>query len=224
MKERPKFDEKKALYAYNHVYIARLLDPLTVKIAKVMYNLGFTPNLTTLITFFLGMFAIFIMLFFQNYMGLVIAAILITLRNIGDTVDGKIARGSGSSSSVGGFLDIITDWIFFHAAFFIAIGFLTDHIIVGFLCVTGYMSREFTRRKFTDYYGIKITETKKAKNLPFLVSLVRKYDLGSSFWLIPIIMIIINPVWIIFAIAIIEYGLLFSELGFDLLLFFKEKR
>ena len=38
----------------------------------------------------------------NNYLGLVIAAILITIRNIGDTIDGKIARGSGIKSSYGG--------------------------------------------------------------------------------------------------------------------------
>jgi len=224
MKTQQKFDEKKALYDYNDVYIARLLDPYTVKIAKVMHNLGFTPNLTTLITFFFGMLSIFMLLLFQNYFGIVFAAILIFLRNIGDTVDGKIARGTGNLSGLGGFLDIITDWLFFHALFFITVGVLTNHLAIGFLCVTGYMSREFTRRKFTEIYGIKITETKTAKKLSGIVSVVRKYDLGSSFWLIPLAMILMPLFWIILFTAVVEYSLLFGEFALDIILFLKNKR
>ena len=221
MKKRPKFDMKKSLYAENSVYISKLLDPYTAHVAKWMYNLGFSANGTTLLTFFLGMAGIASLLIWRTYTGLIAAAILITLRNIGDTVDGKIARGSNSFSALGGFSDLVSDWIIFHAAFFVAIGILTNNIWLGFLCVTGYMSREFTRRKFTKNYGKKITETKEAKKMPMIVSLVRKYDLASAFWIIPFILLI-NPLWIIYAIAIIEYGLLIGELGMDFLLLYKK--
>lgn len=221
MKKKPKFDEKKALYGENPVYISKLLDPYTVKIAKFMYKIGFSANSTTLLTFVLGLSGIAVMLLFRSYAGLIIAAILITLRNIGDTIDGKIARGSDNFTPIGGFADLVSDWIIFHAAFFVAVGILTNHIIVGFLCVTGYMSREFTRRQFTKNYGVKITETKEAKKIPLIVSLARKYDLASAFWIIPFILLI-NPAFIIYAVAVIEYTLLFGELVFDIFLLFKK--
>lgn len=219
MSEKKKFDVKKAVIPDHTMIISKILDPYTAHIAKFLYNIGISANLATILTFILGMSGIAVMILIPNYLGLVIAAVLITLRNIGDTVDGKIARGSDTKSSIGGFLDIFTDWIIFHVAFFVALGFLTNHIVLGFLCVTGYMSREFTRTKFTHFYGTKITETSEAKKIPFIVYIVRRYDIGTAFWIIPIIMLIINPVFILYFIAIIEYSLLFGELGFDLFLF-----
>jgi len=115
---------------------------------------------------------------------------------------------------LGGFADIITDWIFFHAMFFVAIGFLTGHIVIGFLCVVGYMSREFTRTKFTQINKEKITDTQEAKNISGIVSTVRLYDLASWFWIIPFVLLI-EPVWIIYFTVFIEYGLLFGELVFN---------
>lgn len=219
MSEKKKFDVKKAIIPNHTMVISKILDPYTVHIAKFLYNIRISANLATLLTFLLGMSGIAIMILMPNYLGLVIAAVLITLRNIGDTVDGKIARGSDTKSPVGGFLDIVTDWIIFHAAFFVALGFLTGNIVVGFLCVTGYMSREFTRTKFTHFHGKKITETSEAKKIPFVVYIARRYDLGTIFWIIPIMMLIINPVFILYFIAIIEYSLLLGEFAFDLFLF-----
>jgi len=211
---KPKFNLDEATYAYNPVFISRILDPYTAVIAKLMYKVGFTANKTTILTFILGMSGIAVMYFYQSFLGLLIAAILITLRNIGDTVDGKIARGTKTFSALGGYSDIVTDWLFFHAAFFIVLGIITNHVILGFLCVTGYMSREFARRKFTEKFGTKITETSDAKKMPFIVSLVRRYDLASWFWIIPIILLI-NPIWIIYITVFIEYGLLFGELAIN---------
>jgi phosphatidylglycerophosphate synthase len=223
MKNRAEFDLKKSLYGRNSVFISRILDPYTAKIAKFVYNLGLTANNVTLISFLLGMSSIASLFIWRDYDGIIIASILLTLRNIGDTIDGKIARGSGNPTSVGGFSDIIVDWIFFHAAFFVAIGILTDNLLVGFLCVTGYMSREFTRRKFTEKYGVKITETDESKKIPKIVSLIRIYDLGSVFWIIPFVLLINQPVWIIYFIAFAEYSLLLGELIFDYRCFLKKE-
>src|SRR3990167_1884037 len=104
MKKRPEFDVKKAIYPDgNPVYLAGLQDRFTVKIAKFFYDIGFTANLMTLVTFIIAISSILVLLFIRNYTGLVIAAILIFLRNIGDMADGKIARGSNSKSAIGGF-------------------------------------------------------------------------------------------------------------------------
>src|SRR3989344_3564650 len=225
MKKRPKFDVKKAIYPDgNPVYLAGLQDKFTVKVAKFFYELGFTANLMTLTTFILAMSSILVLLLVRSYVGIVIAAILIFLRNIGDMADGKIARGSNSKSSIGGFSDLISDWIIFLPAFFITLGYITNNITIGFLCVIGYMSREFARTKFTYFYGKKITETKEAKKMPLIVSLVRKYDLGSTFILMPLLLVLINPLWIIYAVVIIEYTLLSGELIFDYYCFLKTKK
>ncbi|MAH49322.1 hypothetical protein CMI37_26080 [Candidatus Pacearchaeota archaeon] len=224
MKTKPKFDLKKSISPNNSVYLSKLLDPYTAHIAKFVYNIGLSADLVTLLNFILGMSAVAIIVFVGTYPALVIAAILITLRNIGDTIDGKITRGSGIKSTYGGFSDAVSDWIFFHPAFFIAVGFLTNHIVIGFLCVTGYMSREFTRRIFDKKYGSKATETKESRKISGLVSIVTKYDIANVFWLAPIFLIINQPALIIYAVAIIEYTLLLGEIGFDYVCFFKKQK
>ena len=111
MKKKSKFDSKKALYGENPVYLYGLLDPYTVHIAKWIHDLGFTPNQVTFFNLIIGMGAVALIFFVPTYLSFVIVAILITLRNLGDTIDGKIARGGDMKSPLGGFLDIVTDWI-----------------------------------------------------------------------------------------------------------------
>ena len=224
MKDKKKFDEKKALYGENPVYLSHLLDPYTVKIAKWVYNIGLTPNQVTLINFFLGMLAIVLMFFYPTYTIFVIAAILITIRNIGDTIDGKIARGGDLKSPLGGFLDIITDWIFFHPSFFIVVGYITGNVAIGYLCVIAYMSREFTRTKFTYFHGKKITETEDAKKMSFFVSMARKYDLANVFWIIPVLLLINQPAFIIYFVLAAETILFAGELAVDLRILLRPKK
>lgn len=220
--KKKEFDISKTISKHT-MFFPGLFDPPTAKLAKFFYNLGISANMMTAITFAISILTIIVLVSIRNYTGLVIAAILLFIRNITDGIDGKIARGSGTVSGVGGFADIITDWLFFHAAFFIAIGYITGHIVIGFLCVTGYMSREFARRKFTEKYGIKITETNEAKNSSLIVSIVRRYDLGEVNFLSSIILLL-NPVWIIYTVAVIEYSLLFGELGFDAVCLLRKAR
>lgn len=227
MKKRPKFVLERCIYPNgNPVWLYGLIDPYTAKMAKVLYEkFRLTANKTTILAFILGVISILIMYFYRSFAGLLIAAVLITLRNLADTIDGKIARGTNTLSPLGGYSDIIADWLFFHAAFFIVLGIITNHVLLGALCVIGYMSREFARRKFSENWGMKITETQEAKNIPFIVSLVRKYDLASWFLVIPLFMII-YPVAILYITAIIEYGLLFGELivNFTILIRDNEKK
>lgn len=225
MQKRPKFDLKKCVYKNgNPVYLYGLIDPYTAKMAKFLYEkLHLTANKTTILAFTLGFLGIAVMYFYQTYLGLIITAILITLRNLADTIDGKIARGTNTLSPLGGYSDIVTDWIFFHAAFFIVLGIMTNHLALGFLCVTGYMSREFSRRKFTEKYGTKITETNEAKEMSFIVSLIRKYDLAALFLIIPIVLLI-KPVFILYFTVIVEYGLLFGELSINYRILIKDNQ
>ena len=222
---RAPFDINKTLYADNPCWLfKKIIDPWTPPIAKFLYNIGLSANILTLISFVLGISGIAAMVLFRNYWGLVIAAVLITMRTLGDALDGKIARGSGTATPFGGFLDIIVDWLFFHAAFFIAIGYITGHIWLGFLCVTGYMSREFARTKFTKSYGVKVTETGEAKKIGGIVSLLKKYDIAGVTLLSPILLLLNQAVWIIIIVAIVEYTLMLGELAFDFRLLWKLKQ
>lgn len=225
MKRRPKFELERCVYKDgNPVYLYGLIDPYTAKMAKFLYEkLHLTANKTTILAFTLGFSGIAVMYFYQTYLGLIIAAILITLRNFADTIDGKIARGTNTLSPLGGYSDIVTDWLFFHAAFFIVLGIITNNLTLGFLCVIGYMSREFSRRKFTEKFGTKITETNEAKKMSFIISLVRKYDLAAWFLIIPIVLLI-KPIFIIYFTFIAEYGLLFGELAINFRILIKDNK
>ena len=80
MKKRPEFDVKKAIYPNgNPVYLAGLQDPFTVKVAKFFYDIGFTANLMTFMTFIIAMSSIAVLLLVRSYTGLIIAAILPTI-------------------------------------------------------------------------------------------------------------------------------------------------
>jgi phosphatidylglycerophosphate synthase len=216
MKKRPEFKIERCVYPNgNPVYLYGLIDPYTAKMAEFMYNkLHLTANKTTILAFITGFAALAVMYYYQSFIGILIAAILITIRNFADTIDGKIARGTNTLSPLGGYSDIVSDWIFFHAAFFVVLGFMTNNVVLGFLCVTGYMSREFQRRMFEVKYGKKNAETADAKKISGIVSLVKKYDLAAWFLVLPIILLI-EPVWVLYITFVIEYGLLFAELAFN---------
>mgnify|MGYP001568501768 FL=1 len=222
--KRPEFSLEKCRYENNPVYFSRLIDPYTSHLAKFFYNLRFTGDMITIIGFLIGILGIVIMFYFQNYFALILAAILITIKNIGDTIDGKITRGSGIKSTYGGFTDIVFDWLIFMPLLYLTLGHITGHIYIGFLCIIGYMSREFARRKFQIKYGIKVTETRESEKISRIKSLVTKYDQANAQWLLPFFLLINQPLIFIYAIAIIEYALFFGELGFDYHCFFQKQK
>lgn len=221
---RPKFNIEKCKYGENPVYISKLIDPYTSHLAKFFYYLGLTGDIVTIIGFLIGLTGIIIMFYYQTYLSLIIAAILITIKNLGDTIDGKITRGSEIKSTYGGFTDIVFDWLFFMPLLYLSLGHITGHFFIGFLCIIGYMSREFARRKFQIKYGIKITETKEAEKVNGIRSIVTKYDQANAQWILPIFLFINQPLIFIYAIAIIEYTLFFGELGFDYYCFFQKQK
>ena len=85
------------------------------------------------------------------------------------------------------------------------------------------MSREFTRTKFTYFYGKKITETDEVKKMSFVVSLAKKYDLAAVFLLIPIFLLVNQPAFILYFVLVAEVTLFSAELFLDLRLFLKKK-
>ncbi|MBS3080625.1 CDP-alcohol phosphatidyltransferase family protein [Candidatus Pacearchaeota archaeon] len=218
------FDIEKSYYKDNPVFLSKLLDPYTARLAQYAYNLGLTGDMVTLISFVVGMSGIAIMAYYQTYLSLVIAAILITLKNIGDTMDGKITRGSGIKSTYGGFTDIILDWLIFLPALYLSLGYITGYYYIAFFCIIGYMSREFARRKFQIKYGNKITETEESQKITGIKSIVTKYDQANALWIAPLFLLINQPLLFIYLIAFIEYLLLIGELGFDYYCFFQKQK
>jgi phosphatidylglycerophosphate synthase len=117
-----------------------LIDPPLNGIARFLIGLGATPNLVTALGFGFTLLN-FASLGFAHY-GL--ALVCIALSRLMDGLDGAVARqlhfkDAGShvhtgESDLGGFLDIVSDFIFYAGtAFFFAVGQPQDALFAAFL-------------------------------------------------------------------------------------------
>ena len=111
-----KFNPAKDFYDVSAIWGKR---PALI-IVKWIYSSPITPPQVTILAFFLGIWAAYL-LSMQEYFYLFTSAILIQVKNILDTVDGHLARARNTPSRIGRFLDSITDFII-NLALFIAIG------------------------------------------------------------------------------------------------------
>ena len=91
-------------------WTSALVRPVLHNIAKGLTGLGVTPNQVTVSGFFIGMLAL-PALATQNYL---LALVFIGLNRTMDGLDGALARIQGTTD-VGGFLDIVLDFIFYAA-------------------------------------------------------------------------------------------------------------
>ncbi len=99
-------------------YIRPLIDPPLNAVARVLVRQGMTGNKITLFGFLLGL-CVFALLSLQYY---TMAIIFIILSRLMDGLDGPVARQTGSSD-LGGYLDIVSDFIFYSGTvFFFAVG------------------------------------------------------------------------------------------------------
>ena len=87
---------------------AAAVRPVLQIMASQLNRYGLTPNQVTIAGFFIGTLAL-PALAFQNY---TLALLFICLNRIMDGLDGALARIHGSTD-VGGFLDIVLDFIFY---------------------------------------------------------------------------------------------------------------
>ncbi len=86
-------------------HIEKLTDTLFEKAIPPLARFGFTPNMLTLIGFFLNIGAAF--LFARGKFFL--AGLIVLFANAFDVLDGQLARRSGMVSAFGGFLDSVVD-------------------------------------------------------------------------------------------------------------------
>lgn len=110
--------------------IRPVIDPALNAVARQLAKTGISPNAVTLTGFGIGL-AAFAALFFQNYL---LAAALIALNRISDGLDGALARAEKRVSDLGGFLDIVTDFVFYAGiVFFFTLGQPETALAGGFL-------------------------------------------------------------------------------------------
>ena len=110
--------------------IRPLIDPPLNAAARLLAKTGTSPNTVTIAGFCIGLGA-FAALFFQLYAA---AALLIAVNRIFDGLDGALARAEKRVSDLGGFLDIVTDFIFYAGiVFFFAAGQPETALAAAFL-------------------------------------------------------------------------------------------
>ncbi len=95
------------------------IDPPLNAAGRLMEQKGISANTVTLAGF--GVAGIvFVLLAFQQYFA---AALFICVNRLMDGLDGPVARAHGGGTDLGGFLDIVTDFIFYAGVpFFFALG------------------------------------------------------------------------------------------------------
>jgi CDP-alcohol phosphatidyltransferase len=99
-----------------------LLRPIAGVIVGALYPTQVTPNQVTIASIVVGIVAAGVYLF-GTPTALLIAGLLVTLKDILDSADGQLARAKRQYSRVGRFLDSIGDF-FVDAALFAAIGWV----------------------------------------------------------------------------------------------------
>ncbi|TNE29922.1 MAG: CDP-alcohol phosphatidyltransferase family protein [Alphaproteobacteria bacterium] len=110
--------------------IRPLIDPPLNAAARQLAKTGISPNALTLAGFCFGLGA-FAALAFQSY---TIAALLVAINRVFDGLDGAVARTENRVSDLGGFLDIVTDFIFYAGiVFFFAVGQPETALAAAFL-------------------------------------------------------------------------------------------
>ena len=91
--------------------IRRTIDPALLAIGRRLAALGVSPNGMTLASFAVGMSAALAIALGWTWVGLA----LLLLSRLGDGLDGWIARASDRQSDLGGYLDIVLDFVFYGA-------------------------------------------------------------------------------------------------------------
>jgi phosphatidylglycerophosphate synthase len=110
--------------------IRPLIDPPLNAAARQLAKTGMSPNALTFTGFCFGLCA-FAALAVQAYPA---AALLVAVNRIFDGLDGAVARAENRVSDLGGFLDIVTDFIFYAGiVFFFAVGQPETALAAAFL-------------------------------------------------------------------------------------------
>lgn len=89
-----------------NVYVCR---PIASVIVNSLKDTGITPNQITLLSYLVAMLGAGLLVFWQGYLGLVVAVVVFELSYVLDCADGMLARWRGIQSTPGHLLDFLMD-------------------------------------------------------------------------------------------------------------------
>ena len=116
-----------------------ILKPILTKIAKILIKSGYSSNQITLFGFILGIFCFIFLSFGMIY----IALSFFILNRIFDGIDGTIARHT-KPTDLGGFYDIISDFLIYALLPFGFILFNNDNFLSMSLLLTSFIGTSST--------------------------------------------------------------------------------
>jgi len=116
-----------------------ILKPILTKIAKILIKTGYSSNQITLFGFILGIFCFIFLSFGMIY----IALSFFILNRIFDGIDGTMARHT-KPTDLGGFYDIISDFLIYALLPFGFILFNNDNFLSMSLLLTSFIGTSST--------------------------------------------------------------------------------
>jgi len=143
--------------------VSRYLNrPLSIRVSKLLVRFPITPNIISILSFLLALFAAGLFAFGKNYISLLIGGLITHIASVIDGCDGEIARLKFMRSKYGGWFDAVLDR---YADAFLLFG-LTWHeyminngnliLIIGFMAIIGSFMLSYTADKYDNLMNKRI--------------------------------------------------------------------
>ncbi|MDC3359168.1 CDP-alcohol phosphatidyltransferase family protein [Pseudomonadales bacterium] len=171
--------------------IRHRIDPAFNAIGKTLSSMGITANQVTIAGFALGMMALPLLAFEMYYSALFMG----TLNRVCDALDGAIARDQGITD-VGGYLDIVLDFIFYSAVVFGFILAQPEQAVYGAFLIFSFIGSGTSFLAYSIFAAKNnlTTEARGIKSIYYLGGLTEGFEtiitfilmclLPAYFWLI----------------------------------------
>lgn len=175
-------------------YVRHHIDPAFNAIGRKLSSMGITANQVTITGFALGMMVLPLLALQMYYWALFVG----TINRVCDALDGAIARDQGISD-VGGYLDIVLDFIFYSAVVFGFILAQPEQAVYGAFLIFSFIGSGTSFLAYSIFAAKNnlTTDARGKKSIYYLGGLTEGFEtiiafvlmclLPAYFWLIAVI-------------------------------------
>ncbi len=175
-------------------YVRHHIDPAFNAIGRKLSSMGITANQVTITGFALGMMVLPLLALQMYYWALFVG----TINRVCDALDGAIARDQGISD-VGGYLDIVLDFIFYSAVVFGFILAQPEQAVYGAFLIFSFIGSGTSFLAYSIFAAKNnlTTDARGKKSIYYLGGLTEGFEtiiafvlmclLPEYFWLIAVI-------------------------------------
>jgi len=175
-----------------------LLDRFTLPLAERLAEMGVKPNTLTVVS---AIF-IFIGLTFLAFKQVIPALIFMALYGLTDTLDGKIARGTGQCTKFGKLFDITVDLVLFAPLFYFILGSQTSFAF-GFMCLWFLFGR-IVLQKFNDNKAILNPTSKIYLIKQTILNTIHPFKMEA--WILYVISPLVCMIYMVCVEAVMFFG------------------